>query len=279
MKIEFSHFQQAAAWRGRQRHSNSTHAWLHRAKEQTTQWPKNGLSDNAIVKLVNALPTLARDNPDLFEASTRLLLAQSQDPAWQGILKRRLAVIRRAVEGPRPNLRGEALAFFVRNDAWIGKKDLVSGQWMIHDGRHLEKFIQHGNWGRKLLWSSLIKMPCLTRTELPTKHLGHESWATAVAQAGQFLNSNQREVRQALCSGRTWGLAIRRIKRLGLRGLFDPDTQTVIVDPRHPDTLLHELAHWVLNHNHRFEPIQAERQVHALLEKFKDGEHSTESRP
>ena len=267
MELKLGQHPQSDAWRGRHRHtSRNTQAWLQRAKEQTGSWPKNGLSDHAIVKLVNALPTLARNTPELFEASVKLLMAQNDDPAWQGSLNRRLAVIRRAVQDKRPGFRGDALAFMVRNDSWIGIKDENCGQWTIHDGRSLDKFIQHGGHGRKFLWSALTKIPALTRVEIPAKHLGYEAWAAGVLKITQFLESDHPKVQQALQSGRTWKLAVRRIKRLGLRGLFDPDTQTVIVDPRHPGTLLHELGHWVLNHNQHTDPLKAEKQVHALLE-------------
>ena len=60
-------------------------------------------------------------------------------------------------------------------------------------------------------------------------------------------------------------MAIRRIKRLGARGLYDQASQTVIVDPRHPETLLHELAHWALEHDHMTAHTQAEEEVEALL--------------
>lgn len=253
------------AWRGRASHASSTQAWLQRAKEQTSSWPKNGLSDRAIVKLVNALPTLGRESPDLFEASAKLLLAQNDEAAWQGAMKRRLAIVRRALEGPRPNLSGGALAFVVRNDAWVGLQSPTGGDWVIHDGRSLDRFIQHGGQGRMLLWKSLIRLPALTRIEVPAKHLGQEAWAQVATEAYRFFEADHPKVRQALQSGRTWGLAIRRIKRLGLRGLFDPDTQTIIVDPRHPPTLLHELAHWVLGHTHRTDPVRAEHEVHELL--------------
>lgn len=223
------------------------------------------MSDQAIVNLVDSLPTLARDKPDLFEASAKLLLAQSHEKPWQNAMKWRLAIVRRTASGSRTEVCGEALAFKPRNDAWIGTKDASLGQWSIQDGRSLATFLRHGDDGRRALWNTLVALPSLTKIELPTKHLGQEAWAEAASKAGKFLQSNHLEVQQALYSGRTWGLAVRRIKRLGLRGLFDPDTQTVIVDPRHPETLSHELAHWVLGHHYRTDPLKAEKEVHVLL--------------
>jgi hypothetical protein len=253
------------AWRGRQRHASNTHSWLQRAKALIARWPKDGLSDRAIVDLVNALPTLARYKPDLFEASAKLLSAQSNDTAWQSAINRRLAIVRRAMDCGRPNLRGEALAFTARNDSWIGKKDPPGGSWHIQDGRSLDKFIQQGGSGRRLLWTELANTPGLTSVELPTKHLGQEAWAIAVIEVKQLLAADDPNIRQAIDSGKTWRLAVRRIKRLGVQGLFDPDTQTVIVDPRHPETLLHEVAHWVLGHDSLIGAERAEREADELL--------------
>lgn len=261
------HTQQA--WRGRQRHASDTYVWLQRTKCHIERWPKNGLSDRAIVELVNALPTLARDKPDLFEASVKLLLAQSSASIWQSAINRRIAVVRRATEMARPGLRGDALAFVVRNDAWRAQRNPSDGSWHIQDGRSLDKFIQHGGEGRRRLWTALADTPCLDGVELPTKHLGQEAWAGAVIEAKHFLEADHPKIRNAVDSGKVWRLAIRRIKRLRVRGLFDPDTQTVIVDPRHPETLLHEVAHWVCGHNYQIDPMEAEIEASELLKKWR----------
>ena len=72
--------------------------------------------------------------------------------------------------------------------------------------------------------------------------------AKVAHEVQQALTGSNRVVVRARNEGRTWSLAIRRIQSMGLHGCFDVATQTVIVDPRHIQTLKHELCHWLLGH-------------------------------
>lgn len=253
------------AWRGRQGHASNTRLWLDRAKGQAARWTAGGLSDQAIVDLVESLPTLARNKPDLFVASAELLKAQSPDPRWLRAMNLRLAVVIRAVELKRESLGGDLLAIRPRKDAWVGTKKRHTGQWAMQDGRDLPTFMKHGGVGRTLLWETMTALPRLTYAELPTKHLGLEAWAKAMLDAQQLLNSDHPKVVESVNSGRTWSLAVRRVKKLGVRGLFVPNLQLVVVDPRHPETLLHELGHWLLDHSTEKELWQGEQEVHDLI--------------
>ena len=261
LQVEQSDF---LPWRGRRRHAGNTWAWLETTKAQSRQWPNQGLSDQAIVDLVNALPTLAREKPEVFQASAQLLLAQSPDKAWQRAMNVRLELVRRAVENGDRRLKGDQIALKRRNDSWVGTR-AEGGTWTLNDGRELAAFIARGKPERGAFWEALTALPGIVEMEVPNKHMGYTAWVEAIDQAQRLLTCQHPAVRRALTSGRAWKLAIRRIKRLGARGLYDQASQTVIVDPRHPETLLHELAHWALEHDHMTEHSQAEDEVEALL--------------
>jgi len=255
-------------WHGRRSHAGNTWVWLQSIKAQAKQWSKQGLSDQAIVDLVNALPTLAREKPEVFQASAQLLLTQSPDKTWQRAMNLRLAVVRRAVEINRAKrLVGDQLALQRRNDAWVAIQE-KTGAWTINNGRHLSHFISRGGRERGLFWSELSKLPGLIEIETPTKHMGYAGWQNSIHKAARLLFEHPI-FQLARNKNRTWKLAIRRVKRLGIRGLYDHSTQTIIVDPRHPETLLHELGHWVLEHNQMTAHTQAENEVEELILSFK----------
>lgn len=255
-------------WRGRRGHARDTWDWLNATKSQMAPTCKLELADQAIVGLINALPTLAREQPELYQASANLLLAQSPDKAWQGAMNVRLALVRRAVEGKLTSgLKGDQLALHRRKDTWVGTKT-QRGVWTLSDGRDLAAFVKRGLDDRGGFWNTITALPGIIEVETPTKHMGYGAWGEVVKKAHILLDSQHPAVRQAKGEARTWKLAIRRIKRLGARGLYDQATQTVIVDPRHPETLLHELAHWILGHGHLTGHRQGELEVGELLEWF-----------
>lgn len=69
----------------------------------------------------------------------------------------------------------------------------------------------------------------------------------------------------------SWSLAFRRIQGMGLKGCFDAASQTIIVDPRHVDTLIHEVCHWLLGHEvntrqgQRVEEQQVDKLIHQVF--------------
>lgn len=251
------------AWRGRANHASSSSGWLLRTKQLCSRWPKTGLSDRALVALLEALPALARQQGDGFEANVRLLEAQSSDPAWQKAVRARLALVERAAMQPARS-RGDAIALMPRRDSWRAHLD-DNSQWQLHDGRALSQFLRVGSSARRVAWQSASTLPRLEAIEMPTKHLEGFVWAEAFDETARWLTCGHPNIQAALESAPAWRLAIRRIRSVGLRGLFDPSTQTVIVDPRHPDTLKHELAHWALGHTAGVGARQAEVEVDALL--------------
>lgn len=246
-------------WRGRTGHGRCTSAWLTEVQAKCGDWPNGGLPNPALTALLDSLPGLARENESLYKASVTLLRVQSKDGAWRPALNRRLALVRRAAQNqPRPSCDAAILA--PRKDVWLATKN-SKGVWVMSDGRTLSKFRTDGPDHRSALWHAATKLPGLVGVEIPTKHLGRLAWTEAFLRAQAWLDTDHPLIKAARATGNTWRLALRRTEKYGIRGLFDPATQTVVVDPRHPETLTHELAHWVLGHSVSTPAVQAEREV------------------
>lgn len=263
------------AWQGRGNHAGHAAAWLHRVKARCGAWPRAGLSDAALVAMLEALPALARDERRRHEflASIEVLRARCSGKPWRQALDARLLLVERAKETGGRQVRGDAIALTPRRDSWRADKD-DDAVWRMADGRTLARFVADGRAGRGAAWREAARLPRLAGIEMPTKHMNGHAWADAFAGVRQWFDGN--DILMAAAGKRPcWRMAIRRIHSAGLRGLFDPVSQTVIVDPRDPDTLAHEVAHWALGHAAGMPAWLAEREVAGLLRTFRPRSRAT----
>lgn len=259
--------QEQQPWRGRAGHNTNTLEWLEKARGQCATWPNRVLSDHALISLLDSLPELAKSDEATFQASMKVLETLTPDQAWARALKHRLVMVKRAAQGGAGRrLSGDGFALAERKDSWRARRD-GDGSWVMHDGRTLDRFVSDGSLARAEAWRAAAALPGLASIEMPTKHLDGEVWASAFAGAAAWLEGDHEALVAARGRGDSWRLALRRVRCVGLRGLFDPLSNLVVVDPRHPDTLVHELAHWVLGHKTGIGAVEAERQVDELLAK------------
>lgn len=215
-----------------------------------------------MILMINALPIMAKTDPRLFQASINSLLAQnpgSED--WRRAIRRRVMMIQREETA---RLRGDRILLAERRDAWGATKQ-ADGSWRMRDGRSMDEFMDRGREGRRSILRAATLLHGLVSIEIPKSHMAGKAWARELRRTAKWLNGDHPALVEARESGRTWHLAVRRTKRLRIRGAFDAATQTIVVDPRHPETLRHELAHWVLRHDGNSTAGKAETDVEALL--------------
>lgn len=89
----------------------------------------------------------------------------------------------------------------------------------------------------------------------------------------QFLTEAKRWCnliykKETVTSEQCFNLKIRKIKRTRKRGMFIANQNTIIIDPRHTDSFIHELGHWY--HTHFRADIKTEAEAEQFAETFGD---------
>lgn len=209
-------------------------------------------------------------NDDFRDHLCKILLAQfPHDKAWTQMIRHRVGIIkarekRRAHDSAtQPRLLAE------RRHSLVLIK--TKGVWHTRKGVPLDRVLVNSQEHRRIFIELLTKMPGLIRIEIPTGM----DFAAAIPAAERTLaaltsrNHTAAKVRRINLE---WCFAIRRIRGMGLKGCFDPATQTVIVDPRHMDSLGHEVCHWMLGHDvgnlSKQDREMAEKEVHQLMKRL-----------
>ena len=258
--------QQQASWWGQEGQRLKTHEWLNAQQQKCERWPSDGFDQSTLITLIETLPRLLQDRPNMFHTTVNLLKAQHPSETWKAAIQRRANMMRR--DQNRSNLRGNHILLAPRKNTWSAMRS--HDRWMMSSGGTLDDFLTTSRWQRKRLVGACIQLHGIQSFEFPMCHLGLNTWANALHAAKRWLNCDHPILKQARSRGLRWNLAVRRIKRLRVRGVYDCNTQMVVVDPRHPETLIHELAHMVLGHTNDTPLQQAENEVDELLMSVKE---------
>ena len=222
-----------------------------------------------LVGLVSSLPGAAREGG--MSLVLEILLGQwPNEQAWTKAVRHRAAMIKTGMT-PKEVGRGWERILRERKSSLVLAKR-PSGEWRTRKDGSLKQVLESSTLSRQKAIKALIRLPGMVSLEMP-RQLRFTVVLKVARSLRKVLRSDHPLVTQALSSGRTWGLAVRTIHSLGVKGCFDPATQTVIVDPRHLDTAIHELCHWLLGHEPQWasqESFQrAESEVDALLKDLK----------
>lgn len=206
-----------------------------------------------------------------FRASLKdILLTQfPHDKAWTKAIRHKFGII-----NAKEKRRAHDSAIYPRILA-ERRHSLVlikqNGEWKTRKGMPLESVLSNSHDHRKTFINLMVRMPGLTRIEIPT-NMDFEAAIPPAEQTLKALLSRNHTAARARRMKLEWEFAIRRIRGMGLKGCFDPATQSVIVDPRHMDTLRHEICHWLLGHEigrqSKSARQKAEEEVHALMKKL-----------
>ena len=225
-----------------------------------------------LATLVDALAHAATHEKEMLQRLERVLIAHfPSDDAWRSAIHHRTGLLR-----ARQTTRKHGAAYLPRilaerRQALVlirGKK----GTWHTRKGVPAEQGLKRGGAHRSAFLQELMRIPSLTRIEVPLA-MDFTGAETVAAEVRKALASRQQMAVAARKEKRTWALALRRIQSMGLKGCFDAASQTVIVDPRHMDSMKHEICHWLLEHGVEG-PRQAsqtqvhEQQVHTLMQDF-----------
>lgn len=141
-----------------------------------------------------------------------------------------------------------------------------SGAWTTREGVELNVVLQRGNAWRAQMIEVMTKIPSLCRIEIPFS-LDFQEATTIAQEISQVLNGKHPLIKEVRKEGHKWNLAFRRIQGMGFNGCFDVATQTIVVDPRHLESMKHEFCHWLLGHevNARNKKLSiCENEVHTL---------------
>lgn len=222
----------------------------------------------AHLNLISLVNCLSQDIPEeQRELVGRLLLASNSDQAWERAVRHRikmLGVAKSRSHGSPTNVGGLSRALFTRKDSHVFLR--THQGWQTRKGSAMSRVLATSAPTRRRALSLLIRLPGLVSIELP-REMKFSVLLRVARQIKADLSSGHPLVEKAMQERREWNLAVRRIQFSGLQGLFDPATQTLIVDPRHLCAIRHELCHWLLGHDVRVATPQGqdpELEVHQL---------------
>ena len=123
-------------------------------------------------------------------------------------------------------------------------------KWCDKNGAALKDVLKISKIERQKVIRLLTNIPTLTQIELPNflTLSDYSRLLSVLRKVKKGLKSEHHLITQAVADGKKWKLAFRRIQGMGFNGVFDSVMQTVIVDPRHMESITHELCHWLLGH-------------------------------
>ena len=223
-----------------------------------------------LVGLVDSLKGAARQGQ--MPVVLNVLLGQwpNQD-AWVRAVRHRAAMAKAGLTSKEPGRGWERILKERKNS--LGLEKGKGGEWRTRNGGNLSQVFQSSTPSRQNAIRALTRLPGVVAIELP-RHLKFTVVLKVARTLRGILHSNHPAVTQALDEGRTWCLAVRPIQMMGVKGCFDPATQTVIVDPRHLESAAHELCHWLLGHEPQWSSVEsfhkAESEVESLLEQLNE---------
>lgn len=228
-----------------------------------------------LATLVDALAHAHTQGEAMLQRLERVLIAQFPlDKAWRDAIQHRTSLLRARQKSRKHGAAYLPRILAERRNALVLVRE-KDGIWRTRKGAPAEQGLKQSGAARRAFLQALMRIPSLTRIEIPLTmdFTGAEAIAADVRRALASRHSMAVAARKA---NRTWALALRRIQSMGLKGCFDAASQTVIVDPRHLDSLKHEICHWLLEHGvdvpRTGEHIQAhEQQVHALMQELFSG--------
>lgn len=248
-----------------------------------SQWERRVAGDQAsdldlfcsyhhrIAALVDALPHAPSVNALALQSLERVLLAQfPTDDAWRKAIRHRVGLVRARGKTRKhsgvywPRILAERRSALVLkrqpDGAWASRKGAAAVQVLAQSGADRRHFLQ-----------TLMEIPGLQRIEIPL-FMDFKGAPAVAIEIKRALASRTTLAMAARKEGRTWNLALRRIRSMGLNGCFDAAGQTVIVDPRHVESMKHEVSHWLLGHgvgrSGAGEMEQKEKEVEALLKRL-----------
>lgn len=199
-----------------------------------------------IIAMVSVLAGAARENDPIFQPLVqRLSLLFPDDPAWGKALRHRLGAINAAARRSKVQMKGFQQLLAERHDSMVLVRQ--GDSWMMRNGAPVARTLNSSRPIRRQAIETLLSLPGLQRMEMP-RLLNFDVVAKIASHLQRAMLGNHPLVVQAIAEGRTWNLAIRRIQSLGLNGCYDAATHTVIVDPRHLNSMHHEVCHWLLGH-------------------------------
>lgn len=221
-----------------------------------------------LAALIDALPCAHKKGTDSFESLSKVVLAQfPSDAPWVRAMNYRIGMARRVILTSKHDPANYPRILAPRRSSLALVKSRA-GAWKSSRGASIKVILKNSHSDRREFIQALLEIPGLESIEIPTD-VDFRGAADCAAKISKALSSKHKTAAQARMKGRTWSLALRRIRGVGLRGCFDAATQTVIVDPRHLDSLKHEICHWLLDHSigrmdaNRLQ--RSEQEVHRLM--------------
>lgn len=224
-----------------------------------------------LASLIDAMPHAQAMGGSALESIERVLVAQFPlDPAWKQAIRHRAGLSRSKEKSRKHGAAYLPRILAARRNAVVLIRNEL-GAWQSQKNAKASQVLEKSGEARRAFLETLMGIPSLVRIEIPTQmdFTGAASIATEVQQA---LATQVNVAQTAKKEGRSWSLALRRIQSMGLKGCFDSASQTVIVDPRHLQSLKHEVCHWLLDHgidtHDRKNFLTREREVETLTEKL-----------
>lgn len=149
-----------------------------------------------------------------------------------------------------------------RKHALVLKK--MGGCWVTRNGAPVTRVTHMCREEKKLCLEALMDLPLLVKIEIPS-NMDFERLLPVLENIRRALK--KPIICQRVKQKTGWNVAFRRIQGMGLKGCFDAASQTIVVDPRHPETLMHEMCHWMLGHGvvSVGKGVAAEKQVDELM--------------
>ena len=124
----------------------------------------------------------------------------------------------------------------------------TNDEWRTRKNRPAKQVINASLDDKRQALEMLMDLPLLRKIEIP-KVFDYDQLLPVLNTLKNGLKSTYA-IDHALAAKCTpWSLAFRRVQGMGFKGCFDAASQTIIVDPRHMNTLLHEFCHWLLGHD------------------------------
>lgn len=153
--------------------------------------------------------------------------------------------------------RKQALILYKQQNCWVNR-----------NGTEFKNLLNKNSKTKQKTLLLLTQLPLLEKIEIPP----YLDWNTLSSIVCDLLKGLKKPLIQDLLKGhKHWSLAFRRIEGMGFKGCFDAASQTVIVDPRHLDTLKHEVCHWILGHDiDTYSVLDKEKEVEQLLQTIFD---------
>lgn len=237
--------------------------WLYDLMDQCpnwkAQWTKrlHGGQDPTLVtffesyhhlaSLVDAMPHAHDAGDSAFQSMERVLVAQFPiDPAWKNAIRHRAGLIRSKDKSRKHGAAYLPRILAERRNAVVLIRN-HEGVWHSQKNAKASQVLRQSSDVRREFLETLMNIPSLQRIEIP-QHMDFSGAAPIAIEVKHALATQTKVAMAARKQGRTWGLALRRIQSMGLNGCFDAASQTVIVDPRHLESMKHEVCHWLLNH-------------------------------